>query len=272
MASPNDRFRENLRAAGQIKLEPEVWFSGPLASYVRHLARYKQSHADAMAICLLNIVAIACRNSSIRRRGNSYVPLNLYNFVIAKSGRRYLSCDFPRISFVFWKGYGKSDILSRVERSIKQCVRYHADKFATMSVRRENSQANEEMIKKNKNTNDEQSKMTIEKNNTRVLRIPRVIFNDGTGAGILSQLDSCTRALCLHEADTTMSSWNVLQSGPLDRTSSRIDAFRSTLMTLYENPGDFTRLLKNELINTEGSKLILLVSINHVLWLLDGVI
>jgi hypothetical protein len=87
-----------------------------------------------------------------------------------------------------------------------------------------------------------------------------VIFNDGTGAGILNQLDSCTRAFCLHEADTTMGSWNVMQSGPLDCTFGRIDPFRSTLMTLYEDPGSFTGLLKNEQINTEGSKLILLVS------------
>ena len=91
-----------------------------------------------------------------------------------------------------------------------------------------------------------------------------MVFNDGTGAGILSQLDFCTRALCLHEADTTMSSWNVIQSGPLDRTVTRIDQFRATLMTLYEDPSGFTRLLKNELIYTQGSKLILLVSLNVV--------
>lgn len=59
-----------------------------------------------------------------------------------------------------------------------------------------------------------------------------------------------------------MNSWNVMQNGPLDRSVTRIDPFRSTLMTLYEDPGSFTRLLKNELINTEGSKLILLVSLN----------
>lgn len=59
-----------------------------------------------------------------------------------------------------------------------------------------------------------------------------------------------------------MNSWNVMQKGPLDRSVTRVDPFRSTLMTLYEDPGSFTRLLKNELINTEGSKLILLVSLN----------
>ena len=66
-----------------------------------------------------------------------------------------------------------------------------------------------------------------------------------------------------------MSSWNVVQSGPLDRTVTRIDPFRSTLMTLYEDPGSFTRLLKNELISTEGAKLILLVSIYHVYFSVD---
>ncbi len=99
MTSPNDRFRENLRMASQIKLEPEIWFSRPLALYVRHLACYEQLHPDAMSICVLNIVAIMCRNSFIRRRRNAYVPLNLYNLVIAKSGKRYIERDFCRFSF-----------------------------------------------------------------------------------------------------------------------------------------------------------------------------
>jgi hypothetical protein len=148
-------------------------------------------------------------------------------------------------------GYGKSDILSRVERSVKCCVRYHSDKFTKSAIRREAIQAK---------LNLEKTAVATIPMEELTLLIPREIFNDGTGAGILNQLDSCTRALLLHEADTTMGSWNVLQSSPLDRSPGRIDPFRSTLMTLYEDPGGFTRLLKNEQINTEGSKLILLVS------------
>ena len=63
-----------------------------------------------------------------------------------------------------------------------------------------------------------------------------ISFNDGTEAGSLSQPDSCTRGLCLHEADTTINSWHVIQNGPLDRTVTRIAPFRSTLMILSEDP------------------------------------
>ena len=87
MLSPTDRFRGNLRASTQIKLQPELWFSPGLAAFVRHIASYEQLHADAMCVSLLNTVSICCSNSCIRRRGNSYVPLNLYNFVIGKSGK-----------------------------------------------------------------------------------------------------------------------------------------------------------------------------------------
>ena len=132
-----------------------------------------------------------------------------------------------------------------------------------MSNKRKNLEAEEEITKK-KEKASQQITTTSDKRTKPVLSVPRVIFNDGNGTGILHQLDSCTRALVLHDADTTIGSWNVVQSGPLDRTSIRVDCFRSTLMTLYENPGDFTRFLKNKEINTNGSKLIILVS-NHLL-------
>lgn len=87
MVSPIERFRENLRDSTGIKLEPDMWFSPGLAAFVRHVALYEQLHPDAMSICLLNVMAICCGNSFIHRRGNSYVPLNLYNFIIGKSGK-----------------------------------------------------------------------------------------------------------------------------------------------------------------------------------------
>ena len=176
-----------------------------------------------------------------------------------------------QIFFFFLTGYGKSDILSRVERAVKQSVRYHAHKFITMSAKRENWQDKEETTKKKEKVDKKQFETVTDKRTDLMVAVPRVIFNDGTGAGILNQLDSCTRALCLHEADTTMGSWNVIQSGPLDRAPSRLDSFRSTLMTLYEDPGNFTRLLKNELIHTEGAKLVLLVSDNYAVLFLSDV-
>ena len=91
MITPTERFRQNILAASQIKLEPEIWFSSMLAAYVRHLASYEQLHCDAMSISLLNIIAISSRNSWIRRRATAYVPLNLYNLVVGKSGERIVS-------------------------------------------------------------------------------------------------------------------------------------------------------------------------------------
>ena len=38
-------------------------------------------------------------------------------------------------------------MLSRVERSIKQCARFHIDKFMTLSSKRESASVDEESIK-----------------------------------------------------------------------------------------------------------------------------
>jgi hypothetical protein len=92
MVPPSVRFRENLRCASEIKLNPEIWFSPELAAYVNHLAAFEQMHVDAMAICLINMIAITSRNSMILRRGNSYIPLNLYSLIVGKSGEFSLRC------------------------------------------------------------------------------------------------------------------------------------------------------------------------------------
>ena len=39
-------------------------------------------------------------------------------------------------SSLYGLGYGKSDILSKVERAVKQCVCFHKEKFMTASSRR----------------------------------------------------------------------------------------------------------------------------------------
>ena len=83
----------------------------------------------------------------------------------------------------------------------------------------------------------------------------KVVFNDGTLAGVLNSLKQCTRAMHLHEADVTLKSMGLMLPSPLDITPPRIDSFRSTLMTLYENPGRFFRVLKKENIDVTGSKL-----------------
>ncbi|CAF4075256.1 unnamed protein product, partial [Rotaria magnacalcarata] len=83
----------------------------------------------------------------------------------------------------------------------------------------------------------------------------KVVFNDGTAAGVLNNLKGCTRTMNLHEADVTLKSLGLLLPSPIDLTPTRIDSFRSTLMTLHEKPGNFVRVLKKENINITGSKL-----------------
>jgi hypothetical protein len=72
----------------------------------------------------------------------------------------------------------------------------------------------------------------------------KVVFNDGTSAGILNNLKQCTRAIHLHEADVTLKSLGLMLPSPSDIVPSRIDPFGSTLMTLHEKPGHFLRVLK----------------------------
>ena len=52
----------------------------------------------------------------------------------------------------------------------------------------------DEEITKKKEKTDQQSTTTSDKRMKLDLSVPRVIFNDGTGTGILHQLDSCTRS------------------------------------------------------------------------------
>ncbi|CAF3966112.1 unnamed protein product [Rotaria magnacalcarata] len=83
----------------------------------------------------------------------------------------------------------------------------------------------------------------------------KVVFNDGTAAGVLSHLKGCTRTMHLHEADVTLKSLGLVLPSPIDITPTRVDPFRSTLMTLHEKPSSFTRILKNERIRVAGSTL-----------------
>ncbi|CAK9189219.1 unnamed protein product [Sphagnum troendelagicum] len=99
MLSPTARFKNNLEIATGIKIEPDVWFSPPLANYIHQVASYHQVDAHALCISLINVVATTCRNSTIIRRNNQMtgsitkvrdnvkVPLNLYNLVVGRAGQ-----------------------------------------------------------------------------------------------------------------------------------------------------------------------------------------
>ncbi len=49
----------------------------------------------------------------------------------------------------------------------------------------------------------------------------------------------------VHEADVTLKSLGLMLHSPADITTSRIDPFRSTVMTLHEKPREFLRVFKN---------------------------
>ena len=83
----------------------------------------------------------------------------------------------------------------------------------------------------------------------------KVVFNDGTAAGVLANLKGCTRTMILHEADVSLKCSGLMLPSPSDITPTRVDPFRSTLMTLHEKPGQFMRILKKEKIDVNGSKL-----------------
>ncbi len=84
--NPMKRFRANLKVAYVLKIEPEMWFSTNLASYVRHLASYYQMDAHTMVLAIINGVAYTCRSTFINRTSHFLVHCNLFNLVVARSG------------------------------------------------------------------------------------------------------------------------------------------------------------------------------------------
>ena len=52
------RYLDNLSMAVEIKLKGSTFFSEPIAHFVEHIASHSQMHDDAMAICLINLVAV----------------------------------------------------------------------------------------------------------------------------------------------------------------------------------------------------------------------
>jgi hypothetical protein len=71
--------------ASEIKLRASTFFSPPIAAFIEHIASTAQMHDDAMAICLINIVAVTCESSIVRRQHIDSVPMNLYNAIVARS-------------------------------------------------------------------------------------------------------------------------------------------------------------------------------------------
>ncbi|CAF5002298.1 unnamed protein product [Rotaria sp. Silwood1] len=226
--NPMERFRSNLKVACMLKIEPETWFSPHLSAYIRHVASYYQVDAHAMVLAIINGIATTCRSTYVNRTSHFMVPCNLYNILVARSG------------------YSKSNILD-----LAQLI------GETAAVYFQQSEENKEDVIREENSSEISGLSVVSTATTKnVLRKSiKVVFNDGTPAGILNNLKQCARTMHLHEADVTLKSFGLLLPSPFDITPSKVDSFRSTLMTLHEKPGHFCRILKNEEIDISGSKL-----------------
>ncbi|CAF3600979.1 unnamed protein product [Rotaria socialis] len=109
------RFQKNFYTASQLKITSNVCFSSLLAQHIDVLASYNQMHNEAMVICILNVIAVMCENSSIYRANKFALPMNFYNLVVARSS------------------YGKSPILDLVRKAIDVVVQYRTSKFKSVS-------------------------------------------------------------------------------------------------------------------------------------------
>ena len=83
------RYLENLSMAAEIKLNASIFFSVPIAKFVEHIASHAQMHADAMAICLINVIAVTCESSIVKRKHIDSIPMNLYNAIVARSSKNF---------------------------------------------------------------------------------------------------------------------------------------------------------------------------------------
>lgn len=87
------RYLGNFSMAAEIKLKASTYFSPPIAAFVEHIASNAQMHDGAMAICLINIVAVTSQSSVVKRQHIDSVPMNLYNSVVARSSKRLRVLD-----------------------------------------------------------------------------------------------------------------------------------------------------------------------------------
>ncbi|CAF3748763.1 unnamed protein product [Rotaria sordida] len=226
--NPMERFRSNLKVACMLKIEPETWFSPHLSAYIRDVASYYQVDAHAMVLAIINGITSTCRSTYVNRTSHFMVPCNLYNILVARSG------------------YSKSNILD-----LAQLI------GETAAVYFQQSEENKEDEIREENSSEISGSSVVSTATTKnVLRKSiKVVFNDGTPAGILNNLKQCARTMHLREADVTLKSFGLLLPSSFDITPSKVDSFRSTLMTLHEKPSHFCRILKNEEIDISGSKL-----------------
>ncbi|CAM4803696.1 unnamed protein product [Rotaria magnacalcarata] len=178
--NPMERFRRNFKVASKLKIDPETWFSVNMATYCKHLASYYQVDGHAMVLALINGIASICRSTYVNRESHFLVPCNIFNLVVARSV------------------YSKSTILDLAETVAEATVPYFPENLFDEPS---NQITNELMVDDGRNscatttTNNLIGHLNLKRTHNKV------VFNDGTAAGVLNNLKGCTRTMNLHEAD-----------------------------------------------------------------------
>jgi hypothetical protein len=90
----------------------------------------------------------------------------------------------------------------------------------------------------------------------------RVIINEATTAGVLDSLKGCTRLLMTEEGDVILKRMaTFLLPTVAGRDSVVMDDSRAQLINLYDHPDQYSKKLKNSIIEVSNSKLNILVSL-----------
>jgi hypothetical protein len=90
----------------------------------------------------------------------------------------------------------------------------------------------------------------------------RVIFNEATTAGVLDSLKGCTRLLMTEEGDVILKRMGAFLSPTIGgRDSSALDDCRAQLINLYDHPEQYSKKLKNSIVEVNNSKLNILVGL-----------
>jgi hypothetical protein len=93
-----------------------------------------------------------------------------------------------------------------------------------------------------------------------------VIFNEATTAGVLDALKGCTRLLLTEEGDVILKRMGAfLLPNFGGREQATGDDCRAQLINLYDHPDQYSKKLKNSMIEVKNSKLNILVSVKMFL-------
>lgn len=84
-----DVFDQNLQYVSVLSnaLVPTEYFSNELAEFCDQAAYQNDIHSISMPIVLLNVAATSTEKSGIWRSNVERFPLNLYNLIVANSGK-----------------------------------------------------------------------------------------------------------------------------------------------------------------------------------------